>query len=196
MSKTTNKFSPEVRSRAVRMVLDHGGGYPSRWAAVVSVPEDRLLGSHLNDWAKKTDVDGGRRAGVPSEVAEKLKALKGENRELPHANEILRKAFRIFSAGGARPPTAAMIAFIDCYRGHYGIEPICRVLPIAASTYHEYVARRRALPRLSVRAKRDEALKPEVMRSLPRTSQSMVSGRFGGRCSEKDSMLLDVRRKG
>jgi Transposase and inactivated derivatives len=57
-----------------------------------------------------------------------------------------------------------MITFIDCYRGHYGVEPICRVLPVAPSTYHEHVAQRRDPSRLSARAQRDEALKPEVMR--------------------------------
>ena len=46
----------------------------------------------LHDWTKKAEVDGGKRAGVPSEVAEKLKALERENRELRQANEILRKA--------------------------------------------------------------------------------------------------------
>jgi transposase len=76
MSKTTNKFSPEVRTRAVRMVLEHGGKYPSRWAAVVSVSQKIGCSAHtLHDWVKKAEVASGSRAGVPSEVAEKLKAL-------------------------------------------------------------------------------------------------------------------------
>lgn len=57
-----------------------------------------------------------------------------------------------------------MIAFIDEHRGHYGVEPICRVLPVAPSTYHEHVAQRGDPSRPSARAQRDEALKPEVMR--------------------------------
>ena len=57
-----------------------------------------------------------------------------------------------------------MIAFIDEHRGHYGVEPICRVLPVAPSTYHEHVAQRRDCSQLSARAQRDEAHKPEVMR--------------------------------
>jgi putative transposase len=57
-----------------------------------------------------------------------------------------------------------MIAFIDEHRDAYGVEPICRVLPIAPSTYHEHVVQRRDPSRLSGRAQRDEALKPEVMR--------------------------------
>ena len=57
-----------------------------------------------------------------------------------------------------------MIAFVDEHRGHYGVEPICRVLPIAPSTYHEHVAQRGDPSRLPARAQRDAALKPEVMR--------------------------------
>ena len=57
-----------------------------------------------------------------------------------------------------------MIGFIDEHRGHYRVEPICRVLPVAPSTYHEHVAQRRDPSRLSARAQRDEALKPEVLR--------------------------------
>ena len=98
MSKATNKFSPEVPTRAVRMVLEHGGEYPSRWAAVVSVSQKIGCSAHtLNDWVKKAGVDCGRRAGVPSDVAERLKALERENRELQQANEILRKASAYFA---------------------------------------------------------------------------------------------------
>jgi hypothetical protein len=76
-------------------------------------------------------------------MAEKLKALERENRELRQANEIQRKASAYF-ATGARPPVQAMIAFIDDHRGAHGVEPICKVLPIAPSTYHVHVAKRRA----------------------------------------------------
>ncbi len=97
-SKTTNKFSPEVRTRAVRMVLDHEGDHASRWAAVVSIAAKiGCTPQTLNEWVKKAEIDSGKRAGVPTDMAEKLKALERENRELRQANEILRKASAYFA---------------------------------------------------------------------------------------------------
>ncbi|MGC6400298.1 IS3 family transposase [Sphingomonas sp. FW199] len=165
MSKTTNKFSPEVRTRAVRMILDHEGDYPSRWSAVVSVAEKiGCAPQTLHEWVKKAEVDSGKRAGVPTDTADKLKALEREVRELRQANEILRKASAYFCAGGARPPVQAMIAFIDDNRADHGVEPICKVLPIAPSTYHAHIAQRQDPQRLSARARRDAALRIKVGR--------------------------------
>ena len=97
-SKTTNKFSPEVRERAVRLVLDHEGDYPSRCTACQSIAAKTGCLTHtLLDWVKKAEVDSGKRAGVSTDVAEKLKALERENRELRQANEILRKASAYFA---------------------------------------------------------------------------------------------------
>jgi transposase-like protein len=97
-SKTTNKFSPEVRERAVRMVLEHEADHVSRWAAVQSIAAKIGCSPHtLLDWVKKAAVDSGKRAGVPSDVAERLKALERENRELRQANDILRKASAYFA---------------------------------------------------------------------------------------------------
>jgi len=97
-SKTTNKFSPEIRVRAVRMVLDHEGEHASRWAAVSSIAAKiGCTAQTLNEWVKKTEVESGKRAGLPSDVAERLKALERENRELRQANEILRKASAYFA---------------------------------------------------------------------------------------------------
>ncbi|WP_218647315.1 IS3 family transposase [Sphingobium lactosutens] len=147
------------------MVLDHEADHPSRWAAMISIAEKIGCSAHtLNEWVKKAEMDSGKRAGVPTDMADRLKALERENRELRQANEILRKASAYFCPGGARPPVQTMTAFIDEHRAEYGVEPICRVLPIAPSTYHERVAQRRDPERLSDRVRRDQDLKPEVVR--------------------------------
>ena len=98
MTTKTRKFSPEVRERAVRMLQEHAGEYPTRWAAVESIAAKiGCAAQTLHDWTKKAEVDAGKRAGVPTEVAEKLKTLERENRELRQANEILRKASAYFA---------------------------------------------------------------------------------------------------
>ena len=98
MSKTTNKFSTDVRARAVGMVLDHEGDHSSRWAAIVSVAAKiGCVPQTLHEWVRKTEVDSGKRAGVTTGMAEKMKALERENRELRQANEILRKSSAYFA---------------------------------------------------------------------------------------------------
>ncbi len=92
MSKATNKFSPEVRELAVRLVLDNQGQHGFRWQAVLSISAKiGCAPQTLNDWVNKAKVNNGKRPGVSSEMAEPMKALERENRELRQANENQRK---------------------------------------------------------------------------------------------------------
>ena len=89
MSKTTNKFSPEVRQRAVRLVLDHKHEHSLRWTAIISIASKfGCTGQTLSERVTKAEIDTGKRAGVPTDMAPKLKALERENRELRQAHEI------------------------------------------------------------------------------------------------------------
>lgn len=98
MSKTTNKFAPEFCERTVRMVLDHERNHPSRGATIVSIAQKiGCVPQTLHEWVKKAEVNSGKRAGVPTKVADTMKALEREARELRQANEILRKASAYFA---------------------------------------------------------------------------------------------------
>ena len=98
MSKKSNRFSPEVRERAVRMVQEHRGEYPSLWAAIESLAPKIGCGPQtLHEWVRKLEVDTGLRDGVTSEEREHIKALERENKELRRANEILKLASAFFA---------------------------------------------------------------------------------------------------
>ena len=96
--KTSNRFSPEVRRRAVRMVLEHGGDHASQWAAIGSVAgRIGCTAETLRTWVRQAERDQGLRAGSTTAEQERIKALERENRELRQANEILRKASAYFA---------------------------------------------------------------------------------------------------
>ena len=94
----SNKFSPEVRERAVRMVQEHHDAYPSLWAAVESIaPKIGCVPQTLLEWVKRAEVDAGDRPGTTTADAQRLKELERENKELRRANDILRTASAFFA---------------------------------------------------------------------------------------------------
>jgi transposase len=96
--KKSSKFSPEVRERAVRMVLEHRGEYPSLWAAVESIaPKMGCVPQTLLSWVQRHEIDKGTRAGVTTSEAQRLKELEREVKELRRANEILKLASAFFA---------------------------------------------------------------------------------------------------
>jgi transposase len=95
---TSNRYSPEVQERAVRMVFEHRSDYPSQWAAIKSIAQKiGCTVEALRRWVRQAERDQGTRAGLTSNERERLKALERENLELRRANEILRKASAFFA---------------------------------------------------------------------------------------------------
>ncbi len=94
----SNKFSPEVRERAVRMVFEHRSEYPSLWAAIESIaPKIGCVPQTLHDWVRRHEIDTGMRDGVTRAERDRIKALEREVRELRKANEILKLASAFFA---------------------------------------------------------------------------------------------------
>jgi len=100
MSRHGSNYPPEVRERAVRMVAEVQGDYPSQWAAITAVASKLGIGSSetLRKWVRRAEVDAGARPGITSEERAEIKALKQENAELRRANEILKAASTFFAA--------------------------------------------------------------------------------------------------
>ena len=98
----SNRFPPEVRERAVRMVLEHRGEYPSLWTAVESIaPKIGCVPQTLLEWVKRSQIDAGTRPGVTTAEMARIKELEREVKELRRANEILKTASAFFAQGAS-----------------------------------------------------------------------------------------------
>ncbi|ELH9222779.1 IS3 family transposase [Escherichia coli] len=165
MTKNT-RFSPEVRQRAVRMVLESQGEYHSQWAAICSIaPKIGCTPETLRVWVRQHERDtGGGDGGLTTAERQRLKELERENRELRRSNDILRQASAYFGEGGVRPPLEKIMPLLDKLREQYGVGPLCSELHIAPSTYYHCQQQRHHPDKRSARAQRDDWLKREIRR--------------------------------
>ncbi|MHA2484643.1 IS3 family transposase (plasmid) [Escherichia coli] len=165
MTKKT-RFSPEVRQRAVRMVLESQGEYDSQWAAICSIaPKTGCTPETLRVWVRQYERDtGGGDGGLTTAERQRLKELERENRELRRSNNILRQASAYFCEGGVRPPLEKVMALLDKLREQYGVRPVCSELHIAPSTYYHCQQQRHHPDKRSAHAQRDDWLKREIQR--------------------------------
>lgn len=98
VSNTSKRYPREVRERAVRLVMEHGGQYKSEWAAIESVASKcGMTPQSLLNWVRQAQVDAGRRAGVSSVDRQRIRELEVEVRELKRSNEILKAASAFFA---------------------------------------------------------------------------------------------------
>ena len=98
MTTKGKRYPAEVRERAVRLVMEHRGEYQTEWAAITSIAQKcGMTAETLRKWVRQVEVDGGRRSGVSSEEAARIKELERENKELRRANEILKAASAFFA---------------------------------------------------------------------------------------------------
>ena len=159
------KFSAEVRERAVRMVIEHRAEHPSQWAAIASIAAKiGCTAQTLSNWVRQAERDQGQRLGATTDERERIKALERESSRAAPGQRDPAQGQRVFCPGGARPPMEAMISFVDAYRDNHGVEPICKVIAIAPSTYHPHVARRAQPETAPARVKRDTLLSAEIKR--------------------------------
>ncbi|WVG51230.1 IS3 family transposase [Escherichia coli] len=165
MTKNT-RFSPEVRQRAVRMVLESQSEYDSQWATICSIaPKIGCTPETLRVWVRQHERDtGGGDGGLTTAERQRLKELERENRELRRSNDILRQASAYFGEGGVRPPLEKMMPLLDKLREQYGVRPVCSELHIAPSTYYHCQQQRHHPDKRSARAQHDDWLKKEIQR--------------------------------
>lgn len=92
-----NKYDPQTRAKAVRLVLDHRGDYPSEWSAIKAVASRLGMNAEtVRNWVRQQQVDDGQRDGVSTEAAEEIRQLKRRNRELEETIEVLKAATSFF----------------------------------------------------------------------------------------------------
>ena len=170
----SNKFSPEGRERAVRLVQEHRGEYPSLWLAVESIaPKIGCVPQTLLTWVKRVEIDTGRSRRRDDLGGALGQGTRAREQRIAPGQRDPEGGERVFRPGGARPPIQVLRELIDEQRDTFGVEPICRVLQISPSGYRRYAALQREPHRRCARVQRDDFLAPRIGASdLPRPSRT------------------------
>src|SRR5436190_1980523 len=122
------RYPAEMRERAVRMVHEAIAESGERVGAVTRVARQLGIGPEsLRNWVKQAEIDSGKRPGITTAEQQRIAELERDVRELRRANEILKAASAFFAA--------------ELDRERWGVEPICRALQVAPSTYYAAVSR-------------------------------------------------------
>ncbi|MCW8113876.1 IS3 family transposase [Yersinia intermedia] len=173
-SQSAKRHPPELRERAVKMLLEHRDEYDSEPDAIRAISSK--IGCHydtLRAWLHqyKNDARGGVSpvntddGGLSTNERQRLKELERENRELRRSNDILRQASAYFCSSGARPPLEKIMPLIQRLSGTHGVGPVCRELDIAPSTYYWHQRHQRNPEKCSQREKCDAQISQEIKRA-------------------------------
>ncbi|HAK1938898.1 TPA: IS3 family transposase [Salmonella enterica] len=160
------RFSPEVRQRAIRMVIESQNDYGSQWAAISSIaPKIGCTPETLRTWLRQYKRDAGTGdGGLTTAERQRLKELEREVRELRRSNDILRQASAYFAKAEFDRLWKKLMPLVNTLRDEHGVGPVCHELDIAPSTYYRHQQHRRHPERRSQRVQRDDLLKPEIQR--------------------------------
>ncbi|ECT1023672.1 IS3 family transposase [Salmonella enterica] len=170
-SKSGNRYSPELRERAVRMVLEQRGEYATIREAIHSIaPKIGCCADTLRVWVKRhqqglinTSISNNA-SPLTSDERQRLKELERENRELRRSNDILRQASAYFAQAELDRHWKKMMPLLEMLNSKYGVGPVCHELDIAPSTYYWHRTRQAHPDTRSQRSRDDEQLKHEIQR--------------------------------
>src|SRR6266849_8107828 len=136
----------ELRERAVRMVQETMKETGERHGVVTRIAVQLGLGSEtLRHWVKQAEIDNGQRPGITTTDQQRIIELEKENRELRRANEILKAASAFFAR--ELDPRLRSRELYRCASGALGVEPVCKALQVARSTYYAAVSRQPSVRR-------------------------------------------------
>jgi transposase len=127
-----SRYDASTKAKAIRLVREHAGDYPTQWAAITAVSGRLGMSAEtLRKWIRQAEVDEGKAPGVSSAESAEIRELRRKNRELEQNHRNPQGSGGFFRAG-VRPATALICRFIDEEKEQSGVAPICRRYPCTA----------------------------------------------------------------